>query len=475
MQPNPNPNPNLPKPPDAALLDSFRDRRTLVVGLGRFGGGVGVTRWLADQGAAVTVTDRADPATLSESIHAVEGIDRISLHLGEHESVDLEGIDLAVINPAVHKQTSPLFQAITERKIPWTTELNLFCHRCPARVVGITGSYGKSTTAAMLFGVLQDHRRRGGNSAARVHLGGNIGGSLLADLNDMSDKDLVILELSNAQLEDLPRIQWAPSIAVIVNIAPHHLDRYDTYTDYIHAKLNIVGHPAQTQHIISGPLDQPSLACATVLLSDRYESWHRVSPASPPIKLRVLGRHNQENAACVLAIARVIGVDTAQARTELERFAGLPHRLEHVRILDGVDYYNDSKSTAPSATVAASTALERPTVLIFGGKDNGQNISKYASELLQQSRALIGVGESGPRFVEAINHTLEGTEKILTCVVSGLAEAVDQAKRWARPGEAILFSPGAPSFDAYVNFEQRGRHFVDIVKNLPPNEATGKN
>ena len=531
-------------------IRSWKNLRVLVVGLGRFGGGVGVTRWLAEQGAVVTVTDQVDAEALADSVQAIADLN-VAFRLGGHDSADLDRVDWVVINPAVDKTRSPFFQEIARRDVSWTTEMNLFCERCPGRVIGVTGSYGKSTTCAMLAEALRSA------GVPRVFLGGNIGKSLLPDLSAMTPDDTVVLEMSNAQLEDTPKIGWAPPMAVILNIHPHHLDRYPTFAAYADAKLNIARDPAGTSRLVVGDLHPDAERLLERVISGQSGRVRRFSAPDTPISLRIPGQHNQLNAACVLAVCDMLGLAAAPVRDSLARFAGLPHRLQHVRTLDGVDYYNDSKSTAPDATIAALDALAVPNAMgasdtvnapataggsidlspaaphviaIVGGKAKDAPLDACARRLVECCRAVICTGESSSAFAEAINAasaaygvaclepadpspapslarrgrgkcTLLGsdvnqpspgaregdavdstqrasdrraavchTERLVHDVTIRTAEATDEAVRLARQlarrGDVVLFSPGAPSFDAYANFVARGEHYTELVSGI---------
>lgn len=476
--------PNHCKVPDR---ESPAGRRVLVVGLGRFGGGVGVTRWLASQGAIVTVTDQATREELAESVAAIADLP-VKLHLGGHDESDLDAVDWVIINPAVNKSASTFFQAVERLGIPWTTEMNLFCERCPAKVIGVTGSYGKSTTCAMLAEALEACRRAGGTSYTGVHLGGNIGRSLLNDLPTIAETDWVVLEMSNAQLEDLPHIQWAPDIAVITNLFPHHLDRYSSFADYANAKFNILRDPKGKNRFIAGELHHEAEKSFRDRIAGCGDRVTRISSIDPPIALRVPGDHNQRNAACALTVCRLLGLNEADVRGALYDFTGLPHRLEFVRTLDGVDYYNDSKSTAPAATVIALQAMihspsresnaDRRIVAIVGGQRKVVSLTECANALARYCRVVICMGESGPTFSEALKiaacassskpaHSCGGLDSRTDVhIVHGLSDAVRLARRKAKPGDVILFSPAAPSFDQYKNFTERGRHFTELIKAL---------
>ena len=457
------------------LGSGLAGRSVLVVGLGRFGGGVAVTRWLAKQNAVVTVTDLAESDTLAESLQLIAGLD-VRLRLGGHDHSDLDGAELAVVNPAVDKSKSALFLEVQRRRIPWTTETNLFCERCPAPVIAVTGTYGKSTTCAMLAHTLQFV---GGGPRAgyeRVFVGGNIGNSLLPDLAEMRATDLVVLELSNAQLEDIPRIDWTPKLAVITNLSPHHLDRHGTYNDYLAAKANVLGTARHAEALIAGDLDEHAKTTLTLAAQEREVPVIQVRELNPPADLRVPGGHNQANSACVCTVFGVLGLNESRARAGLATFKGLPHRLEHVRTVDGVDYYNDSKSTSPITAVRAVESFGRPIVAIVGGQEKHAPIGEMVYALVSRCSAVVCTGESASRFAEGLRAAIaaQSTTDVpearlrLTALHESetLETAVDLARKAARPGDLVLFSPAAPSFDRYVNFVERGNRFVTIVNAL---------
>lgn len=455
---------NISNEPKQAMLD----QRVLVVGLGRFGGGVGVTRWLVQQGAKVTVTDLAPADSLKESIQEISDLD-VTLQLGGHDLDVLDETDLVILNPAVVKKRSELFTALEQRNIPFTTEMNLFCERCSAMVIGITGSYGKSTTSAMLDQVLRACLQKGDVTFTDVHLGGNIGRSLLTDLHRIKPTDLVVLEMSNAQLEDLPRIDWSPHIAVVTNIHPHHLERYDDFESYIKVKLNIIGSTKHTRKLIVGECDPVARKLLDQHVSNLTISVEKIVKPLNPIELHIPGKHNQANADCVIAIAQQLKLNQEIVCESLRSFRGLPHRLEIVEQINGVDYINDSKSTSPAATESAIQSMDKPLVMIVGGQDKEKvSLDECAQSLLKHSRAVICMGESGFRWYQTLQKALAGRPAVLNpprChQVKTLVEAVHLAKQESRKGDAVLFSPGAASFDAYPNFVERGEHFKRVVR-----------
>lgn len=437
----------------------------LVLGLGRFGGGVGVTRWLVSQGAVVTVTDQAAGEQLADSVEAIADL-QVTLHLGGHDDADLDSTDLVVVNPAVNKRVSSFFGTIVQRRIDRTTEINLFCERCPATVVGVTGTYGKSTTCAMLADVLRAYRRRGLGEYREVYLGGNIGGSLLGELSRMTPDDLVVCELSAAQLEDLPLIDWVPHIAVITNLFPHHLDRYGTMEAYVAAKLNIAGSSNYAGSLIVGEGGDAMKRAMARIAQRGSARVHRAEVVGRPIDLRVWGEHNQSNAACAITVCRVLGVDEIFAREVLRSSEGLPHRLQLIRTVNGVDFVNDAKSTSPAATVNGVIALSRPAIVIVGGQLKDVSLTDWAGTLAQRVRATICIGDAGSLFARAMRAATEFVEPIDVREAASLGDALRLAVEVAEAGDVVLFSPGAPSFDAYPNFAARGRHFIELVNAL---------
>lgn len=452
-------------PMEAARPTEVAGKNVLVVGLGRFGGGVGVTRWLVESDARVTVTDLADAAALAESINSLADLP-VTFHLGGHDLADLDAIDLVVINPAVNKAASFFFQEVVRRRLPWTTELNLFCERCRADVIGITGTYGKSTTCVMVADVLRAWISDASTEYTNVHLGGNIGRSLLPRLGEIRASDVVVLEMSNAQLEDLPKIRWAPCVAVVTNLSPNHLERYAGFSQYVGAKLNIVRDPLASSRIIVGPVDPRAEPMIVAAVGGDGSRIVRVGSPEKRFDLLVPGAHNQSNAACAAAICRSLGVDESMIRTGLARFEGLPHRIQFVRSLGGVAHFNDSKATTPAATTVAVTTLDRPIVLIVGGKRMDRALGECATILAKRCRVVVCVGASGPEWADALRGAAATSDGPIVTTTAKLPEAVQTARSLAIEGDTVLFSPGAPSFDAYANYAERGSHFIALVEAL---------
>ncbi len=426
------------------------------MGLGHFGGGIAVTRWLVEQGAQVTVTDQKSAAELADGLAQLQGLP-IRQRLCGHDVADLEGCDLLVVSPAVPKDKSDFTREAARRGIPLTSEMNLFIERCPAsRVIGVTGSAGKSTTTAMIGSVLATASQAG--ALPKVWVGGNIGHSLLHDLQSMRSDEVVVLELSSFQLDDLGALRWSPPLAVITNVQPNHLDRHGTLEAYADAKMNLVRYqPPEGLVLVHEREDDVARRVAAVGAGGRLRRF-KFDPAFAAC-LRVPGGHNRANAAAAIAVARALGIHDDLIARGLETFTGLPHRLEFVAQRDGVCYYNDSKSTTPESTRIALEAFEQPVVMLVGGYDKKIPLDAIGRQLAARAKATICYGQTGPIFhreVTAANGRAE--------MVGSLEEAVARARALAAPGDVVVLSPACASYDMFSNYEQRGEIFASLVR-----------
>ena len=460
--------------------DSLLGKRVTVMGLGRFGGGVGVTRWLAQQGAQVTVTDLKPADALADSVAAIADLE-VTLRLGEHMETDFTAVDLVVANPAVPPRSQYL--ALAEQAgVALTTEMNLFLERCPAQAVGITGSVGKSTITAMVGHVLERVW-----PDRRVWLGGNIGRSLLDVLPEMAADDLVVLELSSFQLHYTPRIRWSPHIAVITNVTPNHIDWHGNFAAYLADKLGIVRYQDPQQDVIiieeipelhhnfdlmfgdvAGiwryEADETRLAATMQTSSgmeadDRKLRWEGVELAIP-------GAHNRKNAAAALTVAAALGADEAQAIEAIGSFAGLPHRLRRVADVNGVRYFDDSKSTTPEALMTALAAMDGPVLAIVGGYDKQSDLTSAIDALAKQTKFTACLGTTGPRWRDGLQ-----ARGAACALVDTLEAAVEACASRAVAGDNVLLSPACASWDMFTDYRARGEAFAAAVGKLTDGAA----
>lgn len=428
------------------------------MGLGRFGGGIGAARWLAAHDARVIVTDLADRAALSDSIAQLADID-LRFELGGHRADLLTDAALVVVSPAVPQERSPFFAEIVRRNVPWTTEINLFLARCPATVIGVTGSAGKSTTTAMIHAGLSASW-----SGGACYMGGNIGRSLLADVAEMSERDVVVLELSSFQLADLPRIARRPELAVLVNAFPHHIDRHGSFDAYVDAKLNIIRGATACTPVVIGGHDDRLIARVRDVADSFGGSIIRAGDEPPPTGLTLPGAHNADNARCATVVCRLLGLDADRTAAALREFRGLPHRLEFVGLFNGVRYYNDSKATCPTTATASLRAFDRPVIALMGGKARDVSLDLLQSAIRESARSLFCFGGGGAILADAVRLDATCGPRPVIEIAATFGEAVASACRAARDGDIVLLVPGFESYDEFPNYEHRGRAFAEIVK-----------
>ena len=440
------------------------------MGLGRFGGGADVVRYMAQQGACVTVTDRASQDALADSLDQLSDLSGITYHLGDHWWADFEQADLIVVNPAVPPET-PVLQSARGLGIAMTTQVNLFLSSCPATVVGITGANGKSTTAALCAHLLSHAAKTHSVPFGRVWLGGNIGHRpLLTDMEDMHANDVVILELSSFQTEWLD--QAGVHIALLTNLTPNHLDRHKTFEAYCDAKERLF----QTQ-VLTASGSGLSLFCADDPVGQQWYARYQhqkdrlcrlYSADNVPDRMkqacRLSGRANLTNLAGASAIARHLGVPEEALVQAVHTFEPLAHRLEPVARHQGVRWFNDSIATTPESVIVALGAFDCGRILIAGGYDKGVAFDALARHIVKQAKAVILLGQTGQSLMQAIKICDPGFGPIVT--VQNLEEAVVKANDLADSGDVVLLSPACASYDMFDNFQDRGDQFRQCVFDL---------
>lgn len=432
-------------------MQEFKGKRVTVAGLGRFGGQIAAAKWLVHQGCQVLVTDKASAEKLAESAAQLRDLP-IELRLGEHREEDFTKTDLILASPAI-PPSSPYLQAARDAGVPITTEIRLFIERCPATILGVTGTKGKSTTTAMLGEIL---RRR-----FTTWVGGNIGHSLLLDLEKIVKRDLVVLELSSFMLEHLGQMRWSPHVAVVTMIAADHLDWHGSAHAYVQSKSNIVRFQRADDIAVLNEEDMGAIALAgkTSARIVRFGVKDR-----RPLQLLVPGKHNQSNAQAAFAAAYELGVGRDDAEEALREFPGLPHRLQLVHEADGIRYFNDSIATIPEAAIAALESFPPKRVLqIIGGSDKGLQVTAMCNALIERAKAVLCIGATGQSLADLMSQAAsQSSAAIYYC--GDLETAVTIARQNATQGDIVLLSPGFASFDQFANFERRGEAFTNLVR-----------
>jgi UDP-N-acetylmuramoylalanine--D-glutamate ligase len=433
-------------------VQEIRNKRVTVAALGRFGGGIAVARWLVDNGATVLVTDQAPADKLRESVSKLDGLP-VEFRLGEQRESDFSGADLVVASPAI-APSSPYLRAARDAGVTVTTEIKLFVERCPATVIGVTGTKGKSTTTAMLGEILKPQ--------FRTWVGGNIGGSLLPHLGEIDKTHLVVLELSSFMLEHLGAMKWSPHLALVTIVTRDHVEWHGSEQAYVEAKKNIVRYqrPDDFAVLCEDDAGSTSFACATRARVVPYGLNSRT-----PFELHVPGRHNQLNAQGAFAAAELLGVDWDAAQAALRGFRGLPHRLQLVHESEGgVRYYNDSIATVPEAAVAALESFPPKRVIqIVGGYDKGLPLTAMCNALVERAKAVLCIGATGKKVCGVMSQAAhQGGAAVYDC--GDLATAMKMARSIASGGDVVLLSTGCASYDQFTNFEERGEAFATLAR-----------
>jgi UDP-N-acetylmuramoylalanine--D-glutamate ligase len=432
-------------------MTSVAGRRVTVLGLGHFGGGTAVTRWLVENGATVTVVDAKSPDELAEPVAALAGLP-VTFHLGPNPPMaDFTSADLVVASPAV-PPTNPQVSAARSAGVEVTTEIRLFTERCPAKIFGVTGTKGKSTTTELLGRMLK--------TRGTTWVGGNIGRSLLADLPNIRPDDLVVLELSSFMLWHLAAARWSPHVAVVTMISQDHLDWHGTVADYIGAKRTITAYQTADDFAVLSTADVetfgPTKANLLTYPPTDATAFH----------LKLAGEHNQRNAQAAFVAATIAGITRAQAETAIADFDGLPHRLQWVALHNGVTFVNDSIATNPDAAIAAlrSYGARRVIQIVGGSGKKHLPFADFAAALAARAKLVLCIGETGPEIAAAIKSA--GGNDVVQC--GDLETAVRISRTRAVPGDIVLLSPGFPSYDQFVNYQGRGDEFTSRVSGQKP-------
>lgn len=449
-----------------------------VVGLGI--SNLPLIKFLVQKGARVTVCDRQKAEQLGERYQQAAALG-VNFTLGPDYLDRLADFDRIFLTPGIPKHLPEIVRA-RQRGAEISGEIDLVLHLLSAPVVAITGSAGKTTTTTLVGEMLKA-------DGLQTYVGGNIGTPLILQAEAIPASATVVLELSSFQLH-LVREQ-SPHISIVTNISPNHLDVHASMEEYIGAKGNILRWqkpgdfavlnyadatvrslaPLTRGQVVWFAIDQePPDGNACFVRGDQLV-WRFAGREYPLIRtneLKLLGRHNLANAAAASAAALLAGAGHAAVRHVLTTLSGVEHRLEPVRELDGVAYYNDSKATSPAETVAALETLTRPLVLIAGGYDKKLPFDPMAPLVVRKVHTLVLTGPTAPAIAAAVDEAARaaGVQPPRLVRAGNMQEALGAARSAARPGDAVLLSPACSSFDAYQNFEERGRHFKDLVMAL---------
>ena len=457
-------------------MSDWNGKRVLILGAARQG--VALARWLVQRGAHVTLNDRRPEAELTAAFEALSGVP-VQWAVGGHPLELLDQADVVCLSGGV-SPALPIVEAAIKRGLPLSNDTQIFMEAVPCRTVGITGSAGKTTTTTLVG-------RMAKNALGdKAYTGGNIGDPLINHVDAMQPDDLAILEISSFQLEQMT---ISPQIASILNITPNHLDRHGTMEAYTNAKARILEFQCEKDTAVLGRDDASAWdlhrkvkgklhsfgfskmeedAEGTYYADDiLYLYDHHVDiPLIRREKVGLRGDHNIMNVLAAFAIGHAAGLPLDAMLAAVEDFQGVPHRLEFVREIRGVRWYNDSIATAPERVLAALHSFEEPIVLLLGGRDKDLPWEELAAFIHERVNHVVVFGEAANKIVKAITaqgswkkpHTLDRVERMQT--------AIQKAAEVAETGDVVLFSPGGTSFDEFKDFEERGEKFRTWVHEL---------
>lgn len=441
----------------------LRNKTALIFGLGKFGGGLDCAKFAAKYCKKVLVTDISSEEKLAAACQALKELPNVELRLGKHDETDFAGADVVIVNPAVPPENQYLQIARLSGALI-TSQMELFFQICPAVIIGITGANGKSTTTKLTYHILDYAVKKGKSPCRQVFLGGNIGNMpLLTELENISSSDIVVLEISSFQAEQLAQSKLAPDVSIAINVTPNHLDRHGTFEAYCLAKENLFIHQRRrklpipvsifnledevTRSWYDKYLPDKSRKCIKFAASDVCEDIKAAFPLP--------GKANLSNLAAARAAAKIFGVDDSDIAQAVKSFQGLPHRLELAAQGGGVRWYNDSIATTPPSTIVGLEAFDEPIILIAGGYDKMLPFDQMGVVAAKKAKAVILIGTTAEKIEQAI---IKGGG----CTIykeKTFADAINRADSISECGDVVLLSPACASYDMFDNFQQRGDIF----------------
>lgn len=460
------------------FFKEIQNKKVYFIGMGVTN--FGVIKQFTEKGIATTVCDKKSEQALSEAYpesYAVLKKLGVRFCTGEDYLEHLKEADVIFRTPGMNFFT-PALQDAMKQGVVVTSEMETFFDLCPCKIYAVTGSDGKTTTTTLISEMLKAE-------GCKVYLGGNIGKALLPLVEEMEPDDVAVVELSSFQLISM---RQSPDVAVVTNVAPNHLDVHKDMAEYIEAKTNLVRHQnafsstvlnldneitRDMQSLVRGNLSwfsrqkQPEngafLRQDGVLCKAKHGIVTEIMPME---EIKLPGIHNVENyLTAIAAVGDAVTVETV--RNVARNFGGVEHRIELVRTLDGVRYYNDSIATSPTRTIAGLHSFDQKLIVIAGGYDKKIPYEPLAKSVNEKVKILILLGATAPKIEEAVTSYEDYDPSALQIVhVNTLEEAVEKARELAVAGDVVTLSPASASFDLYLNFEQRGHHFKSIVNAL---------
>lgn len=460
----------------------FKNKRVTVFGLGLHGGGVGAVKFLVNYGSKVIVTDIKTREQLAPSLEKLKGLKNIEYVFGQHREEDFTKVDMVIKTPPVPWNNKYVKLAL-DKNIPVEMDSSLFFKLCKNPIIGVTGTKGKTTTAALIYEIL----KLAGKNPVKAGIGQ---ASVLDKLEVLKKDSVVVFELSSWRLSALGRAKLSPHIAVVKNILPDHLNYYKTMDEYLADKENIFLYQKPKDFLIINEDDE------RLRVSAQKAKSQIIRFSNSPIKegkavfieenaiylnngvdvkklvdtkdIKIPGQHNTSNIMAAAAAAYAYAIPLEMIRKGISEFKGVPHRLEFVRELDGVRYYNDTAATIPDAMMSALDAFAEPIILIAGGTDKKLDFVLAGKEIMGKVKDIIFLkGDATEKLIDQIRKNLPAEEKNREFIIAdSMEKAVEEAVKSAQSGDVVLLSPGAASFGLFLNEFDRGEKFKRAVQSL---------
>ena len=450
---------------------NLRGKRVLIMGLGLHGSGIASARYASQHGAVVRVTDLRSAEILSPSLESLSGLP-IEYVLGEHRTEDFLWAEIVIHVPGIRRD-SPYLQVARENGARIEQEIALFFEACPGKIIGVTGTRGKTTTTALIYQTLRAN-------GMKTVIGGNVSGvETLSLLPTISRETFVVLELSSWQLEGLAPHKISPCVSVMTNIYPDHLDTYQGMEEYADAKANIFRYQHETDVAIFNYDNLWTRRLGEEAKSETWytslESWGSFVRHSTQVfpflfsETPLRGKHNLENILLATTTARLLGVPDEVIGSTVRNFRGVAQRLEEIAIVKGVHYINDTTSTTPVAGRVALNAFDTSIVLVAGGNTKFLPLDDWPETIVKKCRDVVLLEGTGThKLLPAIEEAAQklGIANPVRGVFDDLTAAMDTAVSLTHAGDVLLFSPGFTSFGMFLNEFDRGDNFVAYVRRL---------
>ena len=459
---------------------AIKGKKIAILGIGR--SNINAITFLKNLGANISVRDK--DKNVLEKYPELRMLD-VGMVLGENYLSDLDKFDYILRTPGI-KPFLPEIENAVEKGVKLTSEIELLIDLAPCKVIGITGSDGKTTTTTLVSKFLE-------KEGYKVWLGGNIGKSIFADIDKMDKKDVIVLELSSFQLMTLRK---SPNISIITNISPNHLDYHRSFEEYANAKANVFFKQRKNDILVLNADDEYTEKYLNIIADNKINTQVKKFSIKNQVKegvyfeneeivykkdeeilhicnkeeIKLVGMHNIAN-ICAAATSVINMVSLESIKEVISNFTGVEHRMEFVRSINGVNYYNDSIASSPTRTIAGLVSFNEKVILIAGGYDKNIPYDVMGEYILDRVKLLLLIGATSGKIKEAVikeanKRNLDISKILKIKEFSSLKDCIDYAALNSKYGDNVIMSPASASFDMYKDFEERGNYFKDLVNNI---------